>query len=151
MDHSEAAQKFKIRGIPANMVERFWNLAEPYIKRALDHTSGELSPANIKMYCKDRILQLWLISENERVIAAVTTQIINFPQRKHCRVATLGGSKAVEWLGLLDEVLTAWAHEQGCNGIEAFVRKGFVPALVEFGYKPRYSVVFKEILQPCPS
>lgn len=138
--------KFHIRGIPAPMVERFWPLAEPYIKRALDHTSGEFSPADIKMYCKDRAIQLWLVSENERVIGAATTEIVIYPQRKHCRVVTLGGSKAVEWLPLLENTLLEWARTQGCGAMEAFVRKGFVPVLNGYGYKHQYSAVFKPIL-----
>lgn len=138
--------KFNIRGIPADAIERFWSFAEPYIKRAIDHTNGEYKPADLKMFCKDRVVQLWLISENERVVGAATTEIINYPQRKHCRVVTLGGSKAVEWMGLLDAVLTDWAKEQGCEAMEAFVRKGFVPVLVKYGFKHQYSAVFKPIL-----
>lgn len=145
MTLEEATEKYRVRGIPANMIDRFWPMAEPYIKRALDHTSGEFSPADIKAYCKDRIIQLWLVSENERIIAACTTEIINYPQRKHCRVVTLAGSKAVEWTQLLDVVLLEWAKQQGCDAMEAFVRKGYVPVLEKYGYKHQYSVVCKEI------
>ena len=139
-------QQYLIRGIPAPMVELFWKFAEPYIKRALDHTVGEFKPADIKMYCKDRVIQLWLISEGERVIGAATTELITYPQGKHCRVVTLGGSKAVEWMPMLDVVLLEWARQQGCVAMEAFVRKGFVPVLANYGYKHQYSAVFKPIL-----
>lgn len=136
---------FHIRGIPSNMVERFWSLAEPYVKRALDRTSGEFLPADLKMLCKDKVIQLWLVSENERVIGAVTTEIVVYPNRKHCRVITLAGSKAPEWTGDLDIILCGWAKEQGCAAIEAFVRKGYVPVLANYGYTHKYSAVFKEV------
>lgn len=145
MTLEEAAAKFRIRGIPANMVDRFWPLAEPYIKRALDHTRGEFTPADIKSLCKDKVIQLWLVSEGERIIAAATTEIVVYPSAKHCRVATLGGSRAVEWLQLLFFVLDEWAKEQGCDAMEAFVRKGFVRILADYGYKHMYSAVFKDI------
>ena len=137
--------KFFIRGIPAPMVERFWQFAEPYVKRALDHTSGEFAPADLKMLCKDRVIQLWLISEGERIIGACTTEIVVYPSRKHCRVITLAGSKAPEWTGMFDIMLQDWAKKQGCAAIEAFVKKGYVSILANYGYKPKYTTVIKEI------
>lgn len=145
MSPEEAAKKYHVRGIPANMVEHFWPFAEPYIKRALDHTSGEFLPSDLKIYCKERVAQLWLISENSRVIAACTTEIVNYPQRRHCRVITLGGTKAPEWTGLLDIILEEWSRQQGCVAIEAFVRKGYVSVLSQYGYKQKYAAVFKDI------
>lgn len=145
MTLEEAADKYRIRGIPSNMVDRFWPLAEPYIKRALDHTRGEFEPDDIRAYCKDKIIQLWLVSEGERIVAAATTEIIVYPRKKHCRVVTLAGSKAVEWTQLLDVVLLEWAREKGCDAMEAFVRKGYVSVLANYGYKHMYSAVFKEV------
>lgn len=147
MNLEEAAAKYRVRGIPANMIDRFWSLAEPYVKRGLDHTRGEYTADDVRAYCKDRILQLWLVSEGERVVAAATTEIIIYPRMKHCRVATLGGSKAVEWLELLLETIAAWGKEQGCESMEAFVRRGFVPILTKepHNWKHMYSAVFKPI------
>lgn len=137
--------QFTIRGIPAPLVDRFWHLAEPYVKRALDHTSGELNAQDIRRLCKDRAIQLWLVREGERVLGAASTEIVVYPQRKHARVITLAGSRAPEWTGLLDTILNDWARSQGCAAIEAFVRKGYVPKLMEYGYKHKYSVVTKEL------
>lgn len=146
MTLEEAASKYKIRGIPSNLVDRFWPLAAPYVKRALDHTRNEFLPEDIKAYCKDKVIQLWLVSEGERVVAAATTEIIVYPQAKHCRVVTLGGSKAVEWTELLlSVVLNDWAKEQGCTAMEAFVRRGYVKILADYGYKHMYSAVFRDV------
>lgn len=145
MTLEEAAQKFHIRGIPANLVDHFWPFAEPFIKRALDHSAGEFRPLDLRDYCKDRVVQLWLVSENERIIAAITTEIINYPRKRHCRIVTLAGSKAPEWTGLADVIIGEWAKEQQCNAMEAYVRKGYVPVLAKYGYKHKYSAVFKEL------
>src|SRR6478735_3008617 len=106
--------KFHFRSIPAALVERFWQYAEPYIKRALDHTSGEFLPEDIKRFCKDHVVQLWLVSEGARIIAAVTTEIVVYPQRKHCRIITLAGTKAPEWTPMVDTILMDWAKTEGC-------------------------------------
>lgn len=137
--------RFHVRSIPASLVDRFWQYAEPYIKRALDHTSGEFLPADIRRFCRDDIIQLWLVSEGDRIIGAVTTEIVLYPNCKRCRVVTLAGTKAPEWAPLLDTILEDWARSEQCDGMEAFVRKGYVPILVKRGYQPKYSMVVKEL------
>lgn len=136
---------FLIRGIPAHLVDHFWKLAEPYVKRALDHTSGEISPADIRYFCKEKLAQLWLVTEGEKVIGCFTTEIVNYTQRRHARIITLGGSHFKEWALQLDIIVCGWAKENGCDAVEAFVRKGFVPILTDLGGKHKYSVVVKEL------
>lgn len=137
---------FFVRPIPAEHVARFWSYAEPYIKRALDHTSGEFLPEDLKTFCLAGLAQLWLVSEDNRIVAAITSEIVNYPRRRHCRIITLAGSKAAEWTEQADTIISAWAGSQGCVALEAFVRKGYVPVLAKRGYTHKYSAVFKEIL-----
>lgn len=145
MIEQPADAKFHVRSIPAMLVDRFWPYAEPYIKRALDHASGEFTHEDLKHFCKDHMVQLWLVSEGNRIVAAVTTEIVNYPRRKHCRVITLAGSKAPEWTPLMDTILMDWAKSEGCHAMEAFVRKGYVPVLAKQGYTLKYSAIFKEL------
>lgn len=139
------AAPYLIRGIPANAIDRFWPFAEPYIKRALDHASGEFLPSDFRQYCLDRSLQLWLISKGQRIFGALTTEIVVYPHRKHCRVITVAGSDFAGWMPLADETLVAWAKEQGCDALETYVRKGLVPRLAPIGYKQKHAVLMKEI------
>lgn len=141
----EFQQQFIIRGVPAVMVERLWSFAEPYVKRALDHTSGELSPNDLKKACLHQDAQLWLVTHNERVIAAITTEIVCYPQRKHLRIITLAGSHAEDWMEYLEPALRPFAEKLQCQGVEAYVRKGYVTKLSQYGFKHKYSVVVKEV------
>lgn len=134
-----------VRGIPAEAVAQFWPLAEPYIKRALEHTHGELLPADLLTRCLDRDIQLWLISREKRIFGAATTEIIVYPQRKHCRIITIAGSDFDSWSAQAAQQIEEWAREQGCDSMEAFVRKGFVGKLQQLGYRHKQSVVVKEI------
>jgi hypothetical protein len=142
---TDILSEFQIRGIPHNLVESMWKFAEPYIKRALDHTCGEVTPDDLRHSCEDRRCQLWLVSKENRIIAAVTTEIVNYPQRRHCRVITLAGSSAEDWTGLMDATLMEWAKSHACDAMEAYVRKGYVQKLSQYGFKHRYSVVVKEL------
>lgn len=136
---------FHVRGIPATMVESLWHYAEPYVKRALDHTSGELDANDFRQLCLDRSVQLWLVSSGSRVVGALTTEIIVYPRRKHCRVITVAGSNFAEWIELADNTLCAWATDQGCDALETYVRKGLVPKLSPIGYKHKHSIMTKEL------
>ncbi len=136
---------FALRGIPYNLIEHFWQFAEPYVKRALDHTNGEFSAIDFKKACIKKDMQLWLVSKGSRVVGAITTELICYPNRRHCRVATLAGTEFKEWINLADDTIEKWSAEQGCNAVEAYVRKGFTKKLIEHGYKHKYSVMVKKI------
>lgn len=136
---------FHVSAIPPTHIDRFWPFAEPYVKRALDHTSGEFLPDDIRRLLKDRVIQLWLVSEDARIIAAVTTEIVVYPNRRHLRVITLSGSRAPEWTPLVDTILSNFAKAENCHAIEAFVRKGYVPVLKRYKFQHTYSVVIKDI------
>jgi len=136
---------YHLRGIPPHAIEGLWRFAEPYIKRALDHTFGELSCADIKQLCMNEQMQLWMMAKGSRIVGAGTTQIIIYPGLKACRVITLAGNNFDEWMGLCYVYMKEWAKAHGCTAMEAYVRKGFVPKLAELGFKHRYSVVHIEL------
>lgn len=137
--------EFHIRAIPIDLIERFWPFAEPYIKRALDHSNGEVPPSYIKQLCLEGAAQLWLISENNRVIAAVTADVVTYPTRKHARIITIAGSRAPEWTGDVVTILEDWARSQNCDSIETYCRKGYVPTFSTYGYKYKYAIVVKDL------
>lgn len=136
---------FTLRGIPQQAIEGMWRFAEPFVKRALDHTFGEVSIEDMKRLCMNRDMQLWMVLEGNRVVGAGTTMIIHHPQMKACRIVTLSGAHFKEWMDIAHMQIEIWAVEQGCVAIECYVRKGFIPSLVEIGYKHRYSVAHKSL------
>lgn len=138
-------QKFHIRGIPYLLIEKMWPFAEPYIKRALDNMSGEFLPSDIKKMCINRDVQLWLITYEDRVIAAVTTEIVVYPRRKHCRILTFAGTNTQNWVNDFNATIESWAKEQGCNAMEANVRKSYTQKMEDQGYRCRSVSLTKEI------
>jgi hypothetical protein len=137
---------YNIRGIPPQSVNDLWRFAEPFIKRALDHTFGEVSADDIRQACENTQMQLWMITKESRVVGAGSTQIVIYPQMKVCRIVTLAGSEFDEWKDFAHMNLEMWAEtQQGCSGMEAFCRKGFIPKLLEIGYRHKYSVAHKSL------
>lgn len=137
--------EYQLRGIPPQAIESLWRFAEPYIKRALDHTYGEISADDIRRMCIETHMQLWMCSKEKRMVGAGTTQIVCYPQMKVCRIVTLAGSEFDQWMDIAHMNIELWAEAQGCEAMECYVRKGFVPKVCEIGYKHRYSVVHKSL------
>lgn len=136
---------YNIRGIPPQAVPDLWRFAEPYIKRALDHTFGEIAPEDIRQMCINTNMQLWMISKDKRLVGAGTTQIVVYPQMKAFRIVTLAGAEFDQWKDIAHMNLELFAESEGCAAIEAYVRKGFVPKLLEIGYKSKYCVMHKSL------
>lgn len=134
-----------LRGIPQQGVEGIWRFAEPFIKRALDHTFGEVSIEDMKRLCLSRDMQLWMVLKDNRVVGAGTTMIIYHPQMKVCRIVALSGTEFKQWKDVAHMGIELWAAEQGCVAVECYVRRGFIPALQEIGYKHQYSVAHKSL------
>lgn len=137
--------EYNVRGVPSQAVEKLWHFAEPFIKRALDHTFGEISAADVKELCSQQIMQLWMVAEGNRVLGAAASQIVVYPQMKVCRIVAMAGTKFDEWMDISHMNIELWALENGCEDMECYVRKGFVPKLQGLGYKHRYSVVHKSL------
>lgn len=141
-------QRYIVRGIPASFIENFWHFALPYIKRALDHAHGEVSAEDLKRKCMERDAQLWLCySADNRIVGAGTTEIVVYPQMKVCRIITLAGSGFDEWVHIADQMIEMWAVEQGCSALEALTRKGFIPKLQDVGFKYKYAVLHKRLVE----
>lgn len=136
---------YQVRGIPATYIEHFWHFGVPYIKRALDHTYGEITHEDLKGMCLERDAQLWLAYKEGKIIGAGVTQIVIYPQMKVCRIITLAGTEFDGWKHVADQMITMWAREQGCDALEALTRKGFVPKLQEMDFKYKYAVLHKRI------
>lgn len=138
--------EYTIRGIPQPLVANVWRFAEPFIKRALDHTFGEISHDDLYRMVMNRDAQLWMIArEDKRIVGAGTTQIIHYPQTTACRIITLAGTEFDEWREGSHAIIKLWAQEQGCKCIENYVRKGFTKKMQEMGYRHRYSVMHMDI------
>lgn len=134
-----------VRGIPSPMVESLWKYAEPFVLRALEHSSGETDPAHMKHHCQQRNAQLWLISHGAKVVGAATTEIVNYDCKKHLRIITVGGNDFAAWMEAFDNEMCQWAKSLDCDAVEAAVRKGFINKLSGIGYQHRYSVVVKKL------
>jgi|TARA_R110000796_G_scaffold148579_2_gene265452 hypothetical protein len=134
-----------LTGIPSQEIDEIWEACEPYIELGAKKGQSEMTSKDIYNFCKEAKMQLWIVFDSESNIkAVVTTEIINYPKKKVCRVITLGGQEIDNWLHSIS-VIEAWAEENGCHAMETFCRKGFIKKLEHYGYEQTYTVLGKEL------
>ena len=144
---SNSDRDLKGTGVPADMIEGVWNEVGQWIEKALSYGNGEFAIEDIYNALTEREMQLWIIYEmpEKKIVLAVITQIITYPQKKTCRVVALGGESHLLWERRLF-ILEEWAKQEGCENVEAFVRSGLAKKMKHLGYNNIYTVVSKDIL-----
>jgi hypothetical protein len=149
--HQEAGlsseRDLKVTGVPVDMIDGVWVKVQPWIIKALEFGNGEFEIGDIYASLIDRDMQLWIVYERpgKHIVLSVVTQVIEYPQKKVCRVVALGGESHLLWEERL-VIIEDWAIEQGCRSLEAFVRSGLAKKMKNLGYNNIYTVVSKEFL-----
>ena len=121
-----------------------WSEVSPLIRKALLHAEGELIPEDIKKHLDTSDLRLWVALENKDVLAAMVTEIIQYPRKKIVRVITLAGKDMNMWYEFLPMV-EGYAIRNGCSSLEAWSRKGMARKLKD--WKHSYDIITKDLKQ----
>jgi len=130
--------------VEAEDVDMVWGEVSPLIRKALLHAEGELIPEDIKKHLDTSDLRLWVALENKDVLAAMVTEIIQYPRKKIVRVITLAGKDMNMWYEFLPMV-EGYAIRNGCSSLEAWSRKGMARKLKD--WKHSYDIITKDLKQ----
>ena len=135
-----------ISGIMSYQIDDVWTECKKYIELGNNKSQEEMSVEDIYNNCKDKDMQLWIVFKDDMQIQAVlTTQVIDYPQKRVCRIVTLGGHSMDEWTDTVLSTLEEWAEAQACHAMETVCRKGFIKKLKSFGYEHTYTILGKEL------
>ena len=134
----------KVALVEAEDVDMVWDEVSPLIEKALRHAEGELIPNDIKKHLDASNLRLWVALENRDVIAAMVTEIIQYPRKKIVRVITLAWKDMNMWYKFLP-MLEGYAIRNGCSSLEAWSRKGMARKLKD--WKHSYDIITKDLKQ----
>ncbi len=135
-------QTIKARLLAPEDVAYMWEEVVPLLARVAPHTEGEMEPDDYIEPLTHGDMQLWVVVENKRVIAALITQIIPYPQKKILRLISLAGEEFDKIKDFLD-VVEAFAIKYECSALEMWGRKGWKKLLPD--WKDSYIVYTKDI------
>ena len=124
-----------ITGINSKTIDMVWEDCVPFISKSEKFSQAEMKAEDVYGKIKDQDMQLWVVfNEETEILAVITTELVNYPRKKVCRIVTLGG-----------DFMDDWVIENNCEAMETFCRKGFKKKLETFGYDETYIVLGKEL------
>ena len=128
-------------------VQDVWPGARPLIEKALVHAEGGLTTTDILRFVLTGAQELWVGFQDTDIFTALITEIIQYPRSKTLRIITFatttGHDMDIWYDGIMDQ-LEEFGRANGCDGIEAWCRKGLARKL---DWDHTYAVVFKTIKQ----
>lgn len=132
------AARGRLVQIPADLVEFFWPLAEPWLRQA-EHRIGCPSPEAFRKRLLNAECDLWLIYAGEVVAASAVTSV----RGKTITVEALGGD-GIDWRTLLAD-LEHLAREHGKTDLEIQGRPGWARLFRDDGYRTTYVTIRKAL------
>jgi len=140
----QSGRSCKVYLIEPDDIGLVWDDVVPLIEKALQHAEGELVPDDIKKHLDKGDLRLWIALESKEIIAAMVTEVIQYPRKKIVRVITLAGKNMDMWYDFLP-MIEGYAISHGCSSLEAWSRKGMARKLKD--WKHSYDIITKDLKQ----
>jgi hypothetical protein len=118
-------------GVPSSAARGRWGEFEPLIRLPLERTGAieNYQPEDILDRIEQGFFQCWAVSDGGQLIAALVTQILNYPRRKVLDVYLVGGKDMNKWADNVWLALKEYGRQNGCTAARGFGREGWVKRL----------------------
>ena len=125
--------------MPEKAVGRVWKDVEGILNRAVKTVKDKTSVIDILDGVFDGTYVLWVVlDDDDKIVAAFTTRLIIYPQRKALALDWVGGTQMKEWEDQLIDTMKRYANELDCSHLEGYGRKGWGRELKKYGFYPEY-------------
>jgi hypothetical protein len=105
--------KSKLVVIAPQYVHKYWHMAEPLLKKAIDKGQGEFTLEDLRFVCSKGEQQLIFIMVDNVCKCAFTTMQYNFPSYRSMYISYIGGRNTKEgWQEFLN-----YTKDQGCDRV----------------------------------
>ncbi len=136
---------YEVSLVPTVHVPLVLKEIEPLIERLDVRMADRYSKEDLVGYLLDGTLALWVVVEDDRIIAFVATRIVDFPQARCLSLQFAAGQDMKSISVPLLETFHYYARDMGCTEIEAMGRLGWARHLEQYGFRTTYVVAKKEI------
>ena len=129
----------RISLVPSEAVKHVWKDVEEVLKKSVNTVKNKAEMIDVLKGVFDDTYVLWVVmDEDDNIIAAFTTRLIVYPQRKALALDWVGGTRMKEWEDQLISTMRKYANELGCSHLEGYGRKAWGRALKKYGFYPEY-------------
>jgi|TARA_R110000803_G_C11919889_1_gene314204 hypothetical protein len=135
--------------VPREALDIVWQDVAYMLAKAVATSSGRFHVDDIYRDLENGVYSLWLAIDEDnkesKVVAAITTRIISYPNKKSLAMDWIGGSKMSEWMPVAMKKLTQFAKDCDCTHLEGYGRKAWMRVLKKYNWKPDYIAYKMEI------
>ncbi len=125
--------------VPQEAIGSVWKDVDGILKRAVDTVKDKSEVIDILTGIYEGMYVLWVVmNEDDKIIAAFTTRLIQYPRRRALALDWVGGTQMKEWEDQLIDTMKRYGNELGCSHLEGYGRKGWGRALKKYGFYPEY-------------
>jgi hypothetical protein len=121
-------------GVDPRIADRMWPYMVGFLEGAIERCQGLYEADDIKRFIDSSHMQLWAVARENNLVGAIVTEIVIYPRKTCLWIAFAGGEGIHDCPEIMDQ-LAEWARDQGCAGIRAEGRKGWIRAagMIETG------------------
>lgn len=139
--------------VPKEMTGTVWLEAGKHLQTALDAEApdGRIELQDIFEMCSVGKANLWVVYnddvQNDEIVAAFITHVIDYPNRKAMSIPWVGGSKGrlFEWYQQMLDTVEMFASQSGCQHMEGYGRDAWGKFLGREGWRKKHNVFEKEV------
>tara|TARA_Y100000114_G_scaffold28021_1_gene23631 strand:+ start:96 stop:524 length:429 start_codon:yes stop_codon:yes gene_type:complete len=134
--------------VPREAIDIVWPDVINMLNKAVETSKGKYHINDIYEDLTKGFYNLWLIIDDkgeDKVVAALTTRLIKYPNRSAMAMDWVGGKRMAEWLPIAMEKLISFAKDCGCSHLEGYGRKAWIKVLKRYNWKPEYIAYRMEI------
>ena len=125
--------------VPPEAVRHVWKDVEKVLKKSVATAKDKSETIDVLVGILNGTYVLWVVmDEDDSIVAAFTTRLIVYPQRKALVLDFVGGTRMKEWNDQLIETMRKYANELGCSHLEGYGRKAWGRSLKKYGFYPEY-------------
>jgi hypothetical protein len=131
--------KSELYVVPPQLVHKYWHMAEPHLKLAIEKGNGEFELNDLRYVCSRGEQQLLMVMRDNKCHCALTTIFYNFPKFRTCYISYIGGRNTAEGM----EQFKKWASDSGCDRITGSAVTESVAKLWSklYGFEKKYITV----------
>jgi hypothetical protein len=120
-------------------VRHVWKDVEKILKKSVATAKDKSDTIDVLAGILNDVYVLWVVmDEEDSIIAAFTTRLLVYPQRKALALDFVGGTRMKEWNDQLIDTMRKYANELECSHLEGYGRKAWGRSLQKYGFYPEY-------------
>mgnify|MGYP003111319877 FL=1 len=136
----------RFSAVPKEAVKHIWKDVERLLDKSVKTAEGKMELIDVLNGVLDGTYVLWVVmEEDDTLIAAITTRIVQYPKRKSMALDWVGGSKMNKWNDMVIETISEFAKKNDCQHLEGYGRKAWARSLKKYGFYPEYIAYRMEI------